>query len=180
MYMLKPVRNACGHCVQNAYASLDDSLRELFEKRLDDRVLAPSFDPVAPDIGSVAVQGKVKRLKESVSMLDEVSWDCERTCRGTRFTHLLCTQQVVDFALDSGAKITDVDSRNQPLFTNAAKEQWLESVQDELRDIISNRYEPPHVHPRFVVRTTATQCASARGPTRVRVSASRIHARKKP
>ena len=60
----------------------------------------------------VAVQGKVKRLKESVSMLDEVSWDCERTCRGTRFTHLLCTQQVVDFALDSGAKITDVDSRN--------------------------------------------------------------------
>ena len=59
---------------------------------------------------------------------------------------------MVDFALDSGASIVDVDGNNEPLFTDEAKRQWLKDKSAELSKAISNPFEEAHDHPLFKVR----------------------------
>ena len=76
------------------------------------------------------VAEKLKRLDNDLDMLDEV----------------------VEFALSSGADIMDVDGDNEPIFTEQAKRQWLKDVTDDLRKAISNPYEKAHLDPKFSVR----------------------------
>lgn len=68
--------------------------------------------------------------------------------------------QVVDFALDSGASIVDVDGNNEPLFTAEAKRQWLKDKSRELSKAISNPFEESHEHPLFKVRVCVWRVGS--------------------
>lgn len=61
-------------------------------------------------------------------------------------------RQVVEYALENGADILDVDGHNEPIFTEEAKRQWLKDVTEDLRRAISNPYEKPHEDPAFAVR----------------------------